>query len=137
MLKPVQRWLQWKGLDDDVVITEVLEDRVFGWPVTDRLWKYCVSHLKAVDPPQVTEALHGGPVSFRENARPSLQVVFHSFDENVFVEMDFDIYPPTRFHWALAHLFTEVIPHALFRTRTNPDAVMRLLEGRIRKETGQ
>lgn len=139
MRRAVEMWLRWKELDRDVVITAVEKDRVYGWPLGPKLFEYCIRYMEVMDMPHGADLFHGGTVSFREDAVPSMQIVFHRGNHSPpFVEMDLDMYPPSwKKPWRMAaHCWHVLLSAVIGRKPYGEDRLIKALEKRIRRETG-
>ena len=135
----IERLLRHLGLEDAVVITRELEDRVFGWPVGDKLLTRMLAENWPRDPKRVSERFHGSSVAFREpgDPVPALQVVLHFHPERTwparyFVELDLDEGSPYGLRGALRHAW-QVIRNALTGGKTDQDRIARLLDRRLQR----
>jgi hypothetical protein len=115
---------------EGVEITQVEEDRVFGWDTKGRLLEHMIVNNWIIESDAVAQANHGSSVraSFREKQSPSLQVCIHHNEGQSFVEIDIDFHPanPGRPDQMLAH-GAEVIRNAVSGKKTDQALVAKAL----------
>lgn len=146
-LRNIRRVLKTLGLDDalnwDACRAE--EDRVFVWPVDDRVLRYVV--VMAQWKPELrssAESHHGTKISYREpEESPSLQVCFHRAADalaaaletppglSYFLELDLDFHNPGDGPVGLFGHAGEVLRNTLSGTKTDQAAIARALDKRF------
>lgn len=137
ILENVTRLLKHYGLETDVVITSVAEDRVFGWPTTSRILDFMIVRGWNPDDRLTAGVHHGTQFAYREpgGVRPALQICFHPHTSSIggpayFLEIDFDYASPAGGIGSFFIHVWEVICNFLTRRKTNQQKISRLLNKR-------
>ena len=145
-LDNIKRWLHWKKLLYSIVITDVQQDYVQGWPITHDLLVRMVLDGWSTDPGWIAMRFHGTNISFREiGVKPSVQVCLFKMDANnskyaprslkikldplYWVYIDMDSAAPNTPVGAIEHAGV-VLDHWLSGNKTDPVEISRLLDER-------
>ncbi len=126
------------GLDESVTVTQVLENKVFAWPVNSKtglvdhsLMIYVMLNDWPQDPNFASLHFHGTRSAVREpgGVHPALQVCFHPSPNDLypyFVEVDLDESAPRGLRGALWHGY-EVLKGRVTGRKTDQTRIFNLL----------
>lgn len=135
----IERMLRHLGLFESLEVCAVEEDRVWAWPVDDRVLRHVVLGGWGKDNKQVAELNHGTRTAFREPGRvmPALQICFHPMLDGAEtpwpykLEIDFDQCSPYNGpDHAVGH-FLEWFQNKTLRRKTNQRKIAELLDKRL------
>ena len=134
----ITRVLRHLGLYSAIYISRVEADRVYGWPLGDRIMRHVVLECWPADPREAVEFHHGSAIGFREpKVSPALQVVLHpapEAPEGYFIELDLDFYAPQlRRPWTYILHGLEVARNAITGRKTDQAAIAAALDRRFAK----
>lgn len=135
----VLRILTHYGLQDSVVITLEMPDRVYAWPTSDSLRDFLISNKWDVSLDKITSINHGDGHSYREPGavHPAMQIVLHPSKNRdatwpYWAEIDIDFWSPLGGDLVslLGHTI-EVAHNKIHHELTDQEKISRLLDERF------